>query len=374
MASPAITIESPLDRAVHQRGQDDRARVLVSGRISGIPKANSCHVSCKVTGPERKSVTSQSLPVLEGTSRFAGEITLPSGGWYAVHLDLLDGEGRATCSASVEHVGVGEVFITAGQSNSANSGTVHLAPKSDLVSARTTTGWVAAADPQPVAAGEGGTPWPPMADALVDALHVPVGLVSVGVGGTAVATWIPGGKRPRWKWLARFFKQNNFPRLEWAVKVMGTRGARAVLWHQGESDSIARTNEDTYAARLHAVIDGSRAAAGWNVPWLVARASFHTSPKPEEMQAVVNGQAAVVDNKDVFQGPTTDDMLGEQWRAPDLVHFNGAGLAEHGRRNFLGGLRARNRDSARASAPPPPASSLCAGQSPRPGRDRSSRS
>jgi hypothetical protein len=23
-------------------------------------------------------------------------------------------------------------------------------------------------------------------------------------------------------------------------------------------------------------------------------------------------------------------MLGEQWRAPDLVHFSGAGLVEHG--------------------------------------------
>jgi hypothetical protein len=50
------------------------------------------------------------------------------------------------------------------------------------------------------------------------------------------------------------------------------------------------------------------------------------------MQAVSKGQERVVDDKYIFQGPTTDDMLGEQWRAPDLVHFNGVGLAEHGQR------------------------------------------
>jgi hypothetical protein len=143
---------------------------------------------------------------------------------------------------------------------------------------------------------------------------------------------MPGGKRPRWKWVSRFFKQNNFPRLEWAVRVVGSNGARAVLWHQGESDSIDRTTAETYAARLRAVIGGSRDAAGWDIPWLVARVSFHPAPRPEEMRAVVKGQEDVVGSKCIFQGPTTDDMLGEQWRAPDLVHFNGAGLVEHGTR------------------------------------------
>jgi hypothetical protein len=332
MASPNLFIESPIDRAVYQRGPEDLARVAITGTITGVPRGGGYHVRSRVIAPDGKESPGQNMSIMEGKSRFAGEIQLPAGGWYRVIMEAIDGTGKIASAVEVEHVGAGEVFVTAGQSNSANSGTVHIAPKSDLVSARGRDGWIFAKDPQPVAAGEGGTPWPSMADALVETLHVPIGLISVGVGGTAVATWMPGGKQSRWKWLARFTKANNFPRLEWAVQVAGVRGARAVLWHQGESDSIEHTATEIYATRLRAVIAGSRSSAIWNIPWLVARAGFHTSPNPGEVQAVVAGQEAVVDNTGIFQGPTTDDMLGLQWRAPDLVHFNEAGLVEHGQR------------------------------------------
>ena len=171
-----------------------------------------------------------------------------------------------------------------------------------------------------------------MADALVEALHVPVGLISVGVGGTPVASWMPSKKRPRWKWLARLTRTNNFPRLEDALKMAGVKGARAVLWHQGESDAIEGTSKDVYMSRLQAVIDASRAAAGWNIPWLVARGSFHTTPTPERIDAIVEAQKSIVDNKTIFPGPDTNDLTGLKWRAADLVHFNEAGLVEHGNR------------------------------------------
>ncbi|MBN2150175.1 MAG: hypothetical protein JW839_01890 [Candidatus Lokiarchaeota archaeon] len=356
MGSQTITIESPLDRAVYQRGTSGLARIRVAGVVKGISKPGNHRLTLEATDPRGKAGPWVPLRFVGNRGRFAGSVTLPSGGWFRFRVDLRDASGVISCSAAVDHVGVGEVFITAGQSNAANSGMARMFPSSGLVSARTKYGWVEANDPQPVATNDGGSPWPAMADALVEALRVPVGIVSVGVGGTAVSTWVPGGaseaRAPppaarllawlvkllrlewdRWPWLARLRpKQENFSRLEWAVRVVGKRGARAILWHQGESDSVNRTSTQTYAARLKAVIAGSRAAAGWDIPWLVARASFHTAPRTGDMQAVADGQGRVVDNVSIFHGPTTDDMLGDRWRAPDLVHFNGAGLAEHGRR------------------------------------------
>jgi len=46
--------------------------------------------------------------------------------------------------------------------------------------------WRPAFDPMPTATGDGGSPWPAFGDLLVDALDVPVGVISVGWGGTAV--------------------------------------------------------------------------------------------------------------------------------------------------------------------------------------------
>ncbi|NMC05279.1 MAG: sialate O-acetylesterase [Candidatus Lokiarchaeota archaeon] len=345
MGKPAIIVDSPLDRSVYQRGLDGHARVHVSGKITGKPRVNDPRVTCAVTNPGGKAVHAGSYPVTARTGRFDGEITLPAGGWYRIRLMIDDGTGNAgtppatatMATATIDHVGAGEVFIVAGQSNAANSGTTRFIPRSDLISTRTANGWQHAADPQPMATNDGGSPWPSMADALVETLHVPIGIIVIAVGGTAVGSWMPRrhesspGSWPRW--LARLFpKRYNFRRLEWAIKAVGRDGARAILWHQGESDSIARTSAETYAKRLLSVIHGSWDIAGWNIPWLVARASFHTTPARTDMEAVAAGQERVVDNKTIFQGPTTDDLVGEPWRAPDGVHFNRAGLVEHGNR------------------------------------------
>jgi hypothetical protein len=49
------------------------------------------------------------------------EVAFPAGGWRRLAVRASEG-GRIVASASVEHVGIGEVFVVAGQSNSANHG------------------------------------------------------------------------------------------------------------------------------------------------------------------------------------------------------------------------------------------------------------
>ena len=128
----------------------------------------------------------------DGTFR-AGATVRP-GGWYACLVRAMRA-GKLLATARVPHVGVGEVFVIAGQSNSANYGEEKLSTKTGLVAAFDGTRWQAANDPQPGAHGSGGSFVPPFGDAMAERFKVPVGIVACGVGGTSVREWLPKGAR-----------------------------------------------------------------------------------------------------------------------------------------------------------------------------------
>ena len=100
-----------------------------------------------------------------------------------------------TRPAMVEHVGMGEVFVIAGQSNSANHGEEKQTTTTGMVVAFTGSRWQLANDPQSGASGGGGSFLPPFGDALHARLKVPIGLVATGVGATSVREWLPRGTR-----------------------------------------------------------------------------------------------------------------------------------------------------------------------------------
>ena len=131
--------------------------------------------------------------------------------------------GNLVDSISISPIGVGEVFIIAGQSNSANAGIQRQTPSDSRVSAWGKRGWQFASDPQPIATGNGGSPWPLLGDLLATRYDMPIGFISVGLGGTKVEQWLPRST-------------DKFDRIVMALNEVGPQGARALLWHQGESD------------------------------------------------------------------------------------------------------------------------------------------
>jgi hypothetical protein len=164
------------------------------------------------------------------------------------------------------HVITGKVETLFASTDGASCGVVTTSPADDRVSAFDLNGWRHADDPQPSATGSGGSPWPALGDELVAELDVPVGFISVGWGGTRVQEWMPGEPGPD--------TQPLYNRLRDALQALGPDGARAVLWHQGESDNVANTSTADYRQRLETVIAQSRIDAGFDIPWGVAQASF----------------------------------------------------------------------------------------------------
>jgi len=315
-AGGPVTLSTTLSHAVFQRNASNVAQVPISGTCEGLVS----HVEARaivMDGYYGTSTDWMEIPLSSSGDGFSGTMEVPAG-WYRIEARAFLGFeelGRT----SLDSVGVGEVFITAGQSNSANYGTPAQMPSDSRVSAYNGSGWQFAVDPQPLATGTAGSPWPDFGSILVEHQQVPVGIIAVGVGSTKVAQWLPG--------------TTNYTKIQNALAAAGPNGVRAILWHQGESDAIAPgTSSTDYASRLNQIIAQSRIHAGYNVPWGVALASRLASTTPAAQAQVIAGQQAVIAGDPlVFQGASTDDFFARGLCNDGGTHFNDAGLEEHGR-------------------------------------------
>src|SRR5258708_22096004 len=102
-----------------------------------------------------------------------------SGGLYRLEVRSVSGE-KVVAEASVEHVGVGEVFVVTGQSNSANHGEEKQQTKTGKVATFDGKRWQLSNDPQPGASGGGGRFIPPFGDSMARRFDVPFGLIACG--------------------------------------------------------------------------------------------------------------------------------------------------------------------------------------------------
>lgn len=343
LVTQAAGLDSPLELQVYQRNAAERADVLISGSVP----ADTTLVEARAelaAGLKGKAtdwiVVARGGQVKDG--KFSGTFTLVTGGWYTIRVRF---RKSAVVQAvleelAVKNVGVGDIFVVAGQSNSANHGQEKQQPKTGLVVAFDGKHWQVANDPQPGASGGAGSFMPAFGDAIAKKLRVPVGIVACGAGGTSVRAWLPEGTRmanpptnntgarqlPGGEWESDGRLYNGFVS---RMKQLGPNGFRAVLWHQGESDANQPDPKQTLTGRpyrlcLEQVIMASRKDIGWNAPWFVALVSSHGNNEVPELRAA---QKSLWDDGIALEGPDSDALKGD---LRDGVHFSAKGLREHG--------------------------------------------
>jgi hypothetical protein len=340
----ALTLSSPLEYQVVQRSSPGKGLLRIAGELSEEVHAEAA-VQVRVVNDARQTPWVQ-VNSVKGRKIIAA-FDAPAGGWWQVEVQVVHG-GKQLALGTVPHVGIGEVFVIAGQSNSANHGEERQTTRTRKVVAFDGKTWRIADDPQPGASGGGGSFVPAFADAVAEKENVPVGIIACGIGATSVREWLPKGatfpnpptilsrveKLPNGAWASKGAAYDAFiARMQSA----GTNGFRAVLWHQGESDANQKDPACTlpgtlYGEYLTKIIADSRRDIGWPAPWLVAQASYHV-PGDEGSEDIRAAQAALWRAGIALEGPDSDALKGMlREREGRGVHFSGPGLREHGAR------------------------------------------
>ncbi len=328
-----VVVEFPKNRMVVQRDLSNKGQLLVSGFVENLPNsvkvrflpfANNTGVAtawqdCRIFTKESKTTFFHSQTV--------------TAGWYKMQVHAFK-NGVLTDSAVVERVGVGEVFVIAGQSNAqgqANRGSLSSVDEHERVSI--ILGIDSKLNSQPsfdyynlayyfpiYPIGSSSWCWGELGDMLVKKLNVPVMFFNAAWGGSSSENWAQS---------IDSLSTNEAFRGEVPYHVLkrtlqfyrNTVGFRAVLWHQGEADTYqnqtnARLPRVDYFSNISKVIATSRNQTGEILPWVVSRASFIYNLRDSIVISDQNRLSAEVEK--VFRGPYTDTLTNARF---DALHF-----------------------------------------------------
>ncbi|MBP5273485.1 MAG: hypothetical protein ILO36_00920, partial [Abditibacteriota bacterium] len=264
-AESDIVLYSPRDYQVFQRRSRSEGEIFFSGKIN-VPYDK---VSYRITGRafDGKALPKgfRTLKVNPVTGGFDEYVKVRAGGWYAVEIKA-ENDKKSVAETAVDKVGVGEVFVGAGQSNSTNWGQEPIRQSLGMGASTDGVNWKPCDDPM---IGQhdntqGGSYYPEFCDLMYKEFGVPIGIASTGHGGSTIEQWAAGAT------LYNFFMAR--------VKQLGNNGVRAVLWHQGESNYLTPT--EVSVMNMTAIIWSSNYDAGWQFPWFVAKVSYRTPEEP----------------------------------------------------------------------------------------------
>ncbi|MBC3787839.1 sialate O-acetylesterase [Spirosoma utsteinense] len=324
-----LRITSPVPRMVFQRTLSNEATITVTGIAPSTATSIQARFVPLTLG--QGSVTAwTAIDILPNSSSFRGQVTV-SAGWYRLDVRAKAGTTLLT-ETHVNRIGVGEVFVIAGQSNA--YGGFERVPSSvdDRVSCIDFRQDSLSEQLLPLAfshisygtnIGPSQPPhiWSLLGDKLAQRLNVPVLFIGAALGGTNSFEWQQSAAGN----IGASVNAAVYRRLG-AVLLHYVRrtGARAVLWHQGESDLLNNTTTQAYFDNIQYVINKSRQQLGQEMlPWMVARASFIDGRSSPAIIAAQNRLIAEVPR--VYAGPATDTIQGPDKR-PDGLHFRGAGF------------------------------------------------
>ena len=125
---PTIALTEPSAGFISQRRDNGMGTI----RVAGFLNEESSDLAQIRAVPRDGSPATSWQTVTTTNGQFSGDLDLP-GGWYQLEARSLQGDQTVGQTSMQLPVGVGEVFIVAGQSNSANSGWPPLTPTDERV-------------------------------------------------------------------------------------------------------------------------------------------------------------------------------------------------------------------------------------------------
>lgn len=220
-------------------------------------------------------------------------------------------------------VGVGTLFLVAGQSNVlsipagleppvSKTGMVSVnrrdeRPPTDLLADPNLRAFVIPSQDDRLQAN---ACWIVCGDLLAETTGEPVGFMNVAVSATSSDAWKPDG--------------GCFPALE---ALLSERPFAAILWGQGESDVLGKLSETTSYQNMKDMIEASRAIRP-DIPWIVALDSLKTDVPYDDLP-VRRAQRRIIDEGLALQGPDLD-QIREHKGWVGIADFGGGGIVRAG--------------------------------------------
>jgi uncharacterized repeat protein (TIGR01451 family) len=341
-----LTVTFPRPHTVLQRNNANQTIMTILGTCSNPSERVEWRVLARNAG-QGIGTDWAVLDAAPAQGQYRGQVTV-NGGWY--RLEIRSWSGGVAAVEVVQPVGVGEVFAVAGQSNGQGIfgyGAINPADERVVCSSErnstdttrlpipfvgaplSTTGYVA---PR----GESAWCWGRLGDRLAARFNVPVAFYNTCWSGTAVRNWresitVDSTATSYNEFFRPGMPYGNLKRV--AQDYVPLTGLRAVLWHQGEAEFYdINPAASNYASDLETVIRQSRQDMGYQIPWMVARASMdnnlYYNYNLRQYAPVINAQNQVIQNGvQVYAGPNTDVV---QMPREDVVHFTNDGIRQLG--------------------------------------------
>ena len=263
----ALITTGPDNWQILQRQSDGTATAVLRGSWHCEEPLEDPIVKTRVVLEETgETILPWTSAICEGDHAWSSRLTLPQGGLYRIET-CLSHAGQPAVEWSIRgdmihHVGVGDVFVIAGQSNSAGYGKdpVSDPPEIGIHLLANDMRWHLATHPFNESTGtmhpanrEGGnpghSPWLAFAKRVRKQTGVPVGLVQSALGGSPLSAWNPSEDGVLFRNLLSILAE--------MPAEPGQRKCCGVLWYQGCSDT-GEGARDTYLARFGQFVEALR--------------------------------------------------------------------------------------------------------------------
>ena len=336
-----LVITSPSNNQVLQRDRSGLADIAVTAYVY-FPYESIEARLIPVQGniAEIKSFSFSKNQISQGflTATFEAKT-----GWYELQLTGYAANGMVDVSA-ISRVGVGEVFLVAGNSNAMGLPDLGSKNSSDQVVSFNAinkflnTDNITVAPDEPMQApefapvkskdyifpsGETSWYWAELGDMLNKKFNTPVLFLNSAWAAANSENYRDGalGKDAFNVYVGKFWPNRQpYTNIVNTVRYLNSSlGLRAILWSHGENDAQQGVTEDNYFNNIRTLITNSRRDSGKDIPWIIARNSASsTLPKPYIPIITAQNRLIALNGFNTYAGPNLDTV---QMPRPEQGHF-----------------------------------------------------
>jgi len=303
-----VRVVSPQPYQIFQRDAAGRSNIPISGTYKGIPSA----IQARWSGGNWQTIADH-----PSGGNFQGVLTNQSAGQGILDVRFADNPDVVWRQ---RYVGIGDVYLIAGQSNAEGRITApqfYTHPRLRAGVYDQLNRWREAYDPTDSSFTNQYSVWPLLATRIMETTSVPVAFITTGQGATGLVAMGAPWSKPNAVYAACVA----------SVRNSGVNGLKAVLWYQGETDANSPgMTEAQYTDALKKLRGDLSSDLGWaNLPLITAQLAYFHSTGSTETAASLNAVRLAQANPqtpNIFTGPILYDLDISEASRGDGQHIN----------------------------------------------------